>query len=443
MIMRKLTLSCAALALLGTAGLASNSAQAAGFYIQEQSSYHLGMAFAGAAADPVDASTIYYNPAGMSHLDRSQVQVGTHLLIPSAKIKDTGSSATTIAGFNGTLNGADGSNPYDPEAVPNVYAAYPVSEDNAWWVGFGLTAPFGLSNEYNDDFFGRYDSTQSSLKVIDFAPTVSWKMNDQWSFGAGFNVQYADAHLENALPNTLAGAASAGPTPSTDGYQDLSGDNVAVSYNIGALWTPNDDWRIGAHYRHGVAHDLEGRVVTVLPAALGGTKSTVTGSAELDLPAIATLAGAYEVNDKLTVQGHLIWFGWSSFDDIPVSTAIGDSSTAQNYNDTYAVAIGLKYQLDDQWVLKAGYQFDETPTEDGFRSTRTPDGDRNWYALGVTYKLNESMSFDLSGTYIDVDEEEIDLTRDFTLGATTASVDINGETEGDVGIVTLGMSYKF
>lgn len=440
MIIRKLTLSCAAIALLGVSGI--DKADAAGFYIQEQSSYHLGMSFAGAAADPVDASTIYYNPAGMAHLDRAQIQMGSHLLIPDAGIKNTGSTATTSGGFAGALSGVDGDNPYDPEVVPNLFAAYPVSEDNRWWLGVSVTAPFGLSNEYNDDFFGRYDSTQSSLKVIDFAPTISWKMNDQWSFGAGFNVQYSDAHLENALPNPLA----AGPSVATDGRQDLSGDDVATSYNIGALWTPTDDWRVGLHYRHGVAHDLEGRVVVVAPTTLGGGVTRVAGSAELDLPAIATLAAAHEVNDRLTVQGHLMWFGWSSFDDIPVSTVgLGDSSTEQAYNDTYAVALGFKYKLDDQWEIKAGYQFDETPTEDGFRSTRTPDGDRNWYSLGTTFKFNDHMSFDLSGTYIDVDEEEIDLTRNFSYGggAFTASTDINGETEGDVAIIALGMTYKF
>jgi long-chain fatty acid transport protein len=85
-----------------------------------------------------------------------------------------------------------------------------------------------------------------------------------------------------------------------------------------------------------------------------------------------------------------MWFGWSVFDDIPVLLATNTfSSTEQNYEDTYAMAIGFKYKLDEQWELKAGYQFDQSPATDGFRSTRTPDGDRNWYSLGATYKLND------------------------------------------------------
>jgi long-chain fatty acid transport protein len=437
--MRNLSLSCAALALIGAGLATTQDAQAAGFYIQEQSTYHQGMSFAGAAADPVDASTAFYNPAGLAHLDRAQVQIGTNLLIPNSKIKNTGSTATTAGGFNGALSGGDSTNPYDPTAVPNIYAAYPVSEDKSWWLGFALTAPFGLTNEYNDDYFGRYDSTQSNLKVLDFAPTLSWKMNDKLSFGVGIDVQYADAQLENALPTPSA----AGPSVSTDGRQDLSGDDVSLGYNAGLLWTPTDDWRVGLHYRNGVAHDLEGRVVIVAPN--GGAINTIPGGAELDLPNIATAAAAYDITDKLTVQGHLIWFGWSEFDDIPVRLINGTtSSTAQNYKDTVAAALGFKYKLDDQWELKAGFQYDETPTEDGYRSTRTPDGDRNWYSLGATYKLNDKVSFDIAGTYIDISEEKIDLTKNFNYGGgQTASVDINGETEGDVAIVSFGVNYKF
>ena len=390
MTFRLFSLSCAAATIALSSGLISNDAKAAGFYIQEQSSYHLGMAFAGVAADPVDASTAYYNPAGIASLDRAQMQMGSHLLIPSSKLKNTGSSATTAGGFAGALTGEDSGNPYDPALVPNMFAAYPVSDNHDIWLGFSITAPF-------------------------------------------------DAQLVNALPTP----AAAGPDPSSDGSQDLSGTDTSMGYNVGVLWTPQEDLRFGLHYRHGIDHELNGRVV-INPVG-GGAQIRVPGMAELDLPAIASLAAGYDVNEKLTIQGHVMWYGWSVFDDIPVLLSTGTfSSTEQNYKNTYAAAIGFKYKLDDQWELKAGYQFDQSPTTDGYRSTRTPDGDRNWYSLGATYKLNDRVSLDFSGTYIDIKSEKIDLTRSFNYGGgQTASVDINGETEGDVGIIAVGMSYKF
>jgi long-chain fatty acid transport protein len=85
--------------------------------------------------------------------------------------------------------------------------------------------------------------------------------------------------------------------------------------------------------------------------------------------------------------------------------------------------------------VRAGYQFDETPTTDGFRSTRTPDGDRNWFSAGATYQLNEQVSFDAAATYIDVEEGDIDGARSVT--------NVVGTTDGSVGILAVGLNYKF
>ena len=83
----KLLLSLSALAILTPA-----AANAAGFYIQEQSVRGLGSAFSGSVTSIDDASTVYFNPAGMTKLDRAQVNLGAHLLVPSAKLKDNGST---------------------------------------------------------------------------------------------------------------------------------------------------------------------------------------------------------------------------------------------------------------------------------------------------------------------------------------------------------------
>src|SRR5688572_32795248 len=90
----------------------SNTALAAAFYIQEQSVSGLGTAFAGAVADTPDASTVYYNPAGMTRLDpRPQISVGTHVIIPSADTDNLGSTVNSGAATGNTfvtLQGDDG-----------------------------------------------------------------------------------------------------------------------------------------------------------------------------------------------------------------------------------------------------------------------------------------------------------------------------------------------
>ena len=66
--MSRRSLSLSTLSVI-VAGLgASTVAHSAGFQLLEQNASGLGNAYAGSAANPENASIIYYNPAGMTYL---------------------------------------------------------------------------------------------------------------------------------------------------------------------------------------------------------------------------------------------------------------------------------------------------------------------------------------------------------------------------------------
>ena len=100
-----LLLSVASLALIS----GSSAGHAASFYIQEQSVSGLGTAFAGAAADTQDASTVFYNPAGMTELEKTEVYAGAHFLILDASFKNTGSTSGAISN---PISGGNCGNPF-------------------------------------------------------------------------------------------------------------------------------------------------------------------------------------------------------------------------------------------------------------------------------------------------------------------------------------------
>ena len=56
--------------------LASGTASAAGFQLLEQNASGIGNAYAGSAAVAENASTIYFNPAGMTQLQAREVSAG-------------------------------------------------------------------------------------------------------------------------------------------------------------------------------------------------------------------------------------------------------------------------------------------------------------------------------------------------------------------------------
>lgn len=399
------------------------SANAAGFYIQEQSVRGLGSAFSGSTTTLDDASTIYFNPAGMTKLQGLQVQGGVNVLIPNAKVKNNG---TTAAPGSTGIGGASG-NPYDPTPVPNGFVSYQAT--NNLWLGVGVTAPFGLGSDYGDTWFGRFDSTKTELQVIDIQPTVAYKINDMISIGAGVNIAHSSADLRNRviLP---------GPT---EGTSKLEGDDWGFGYSAGIQLKPLPTTTIGLNYKSEVHHNLDGKIeISTLAGNIfaPGVAST-PGSAKLTTPDHATLGIAHDLNDRLTLQAQATWFGWNNFDAISAFRDSGAlaSSVQQGYQNTWAYAVGAEYKASEDWKVRGGMQFDETPTTDQFRTSRTPDGDRTWFSLGATYALTPGIDLDFAGTYIDVQDGTINVARS---GGTTRA-----KTEGDVGIVAMGISYKF
>ncbi len=416
--LNKLLLSTATAALVLAA---AGSANAAGFYIQEQSVSGQGASFAGSAAQPRDASVVFYNPAGMTYLKGGNAHLGVSLLVPDGELENTG---TTLPAGSAASTG-DGGNPYDPTPVPSGYITQQIT--NNLWLGFGISAPFGLANEYDDGYFARYDSTETELTTIDFTPSAAYKINDWLSIGGSVIIQSVDAELKNNLFVT------------TEGTQTLDGDDVSVGWKAGVLAEPWQGTRLGLDYRSRINHTLEGRLVI---EGTGGGDANIAGRADLDLPDIATFSVAHDLNERLTLLGSATWFGWNSFDEIQVKNIIGGNVGApviQDYQNTMAYSVGFDYMLNEAWTLRAGYQFDETPTTDERRTTRTPDGNRHWFSAGGTYSLNDQWSFDFSGTYIDIEEESINVTRNIALNPSQVQAD----TDGHVFILGAGVNYKF
>jgi long-chain fatty acid transport protein len=225
-------LSAASLAIISLCG----PAYAAGYFIDQQSVPGLGRADAGNVAAASDPSTVFFNPAGMTELwggadptDIRRASSGAALIIPSNKLKNAGSTATVplVVGVDAVgpvfgqvgvpIAGPNQSNPADPTPVGNSYMVQRLPNNNRLFFGLGLTAPFGLGGEFDDDWFGRYDATEVKLLTVNFSPVIAYKLSERISIGAGVDLQYADAKLVTAIPNPdpLTGTISALDVPST------------------------------------------------------------------------------------------------------------------------------------------------------------------------------------------------------------------------------------
>lgn len=431
---RSIPLSSVVLALgvLGT-----GQAHAGGFYVQEQSARQMGSAFAGSGADTSDASIVYSNPAGITQLQGRQFQANAHLVNVSAKLKNAGSTAATPAtgGAFVPYNGQDSTNPYDPVVIPSVFATTPLSKD--WSAGISVTTPFGIKNNYDPDFFGRYYAFETSLYTIDVQPTLAYKVSPKLSIGAGPNIQYAKARLKNAIPSPVT---AGGPIPATDGVQDLAGDDVAYGYTAGILYMPDPTLRFGLSYRSEIHHQMDGRVIVRNPVDIGGAVSQSGASANVDLPGITNFSIAYDAAPNMTLLAQTQFFSWSNFEQLNVTTDNGGfEALPQHFKDRMNFSVGFDYGCSENLRLRMGYMYDPTPTESNFRGSSTPDGDRQWFTAGMRYAVADSLTLDASVARLSITDEAINLTRVFPTGATT----MQGTTQGDATLVGVGMSYRF
>src|SRR5581483_2165659 len=120
---------------------------AGGFYIQEQNAAGLGRAQAGDVAVADDASTLHFNPAGMTELPGLQAAGAIDVIIPSAKLTDRGSVDHSLgallsnpaSGGNVPPGGSNGGDPGSATPVANFYTTYQIPATDLT-VGIGMSA---------------------------------------------------------------------------------------------------------------------------------------------------------------------------------------------------------------------------------------------------------------------------------------------------------------
>lgn len=176
-------------------GLAvSGQAMAAGFAVQNQNGAGTATAFAGAAAVADDASTIYFNPAGMTYLPMGHsISVAGTLLHRSLKFDDRGSNALGPFPL-----GDDGGEGGGLSLIPAGYYSYAIND--RFRIGVGVSATFGNKTDYSTTFLGRFQGNYVDLKALNINPSVAWRVNDQLSIGAGISFVKLEGDIQQQLP---------------------------------------------------------------------------------------------------------------------------------------------------------------------------------------------------------------------------------------------------
>ncbi len=384
--------------LLGTTTLVSATfAHAGGFAIREQSAEFQGMSFAGAAAGGSGLSSMFWNPATITQHEGMKGDYNGALVMPYGRAKDE------TGGLGGTT---DSGNIGKTAFVPATYSSYQIND--MFWVGLGMTAPFGMKTENDPNSIGALYGYKSKIFTLNINPVVGVKLNDLVSVGAGLQINYMKGDLSNAL----AGVGE---------IARVEGDDWGVGFTAGITITPTDMTTIGIGYRSRVKHKLKGSFYNNLGAILGiPALTTPYGPATVDhtLPDMLTFSVRQQITDSLALTGSVEWTNWSLFKDFTIEYSGGTESIAYDWEDSWLFAVGAEYKYSDALTFRAGYAYEDSPVPDSTRGVRVPDNNRHWISIGASWVAGDWLTLHAGYSHLFVKDGDVNITTPVPFTAT-------------------------
>lgn len=375
-------------ALVSSVLLTSHSASAAGFQIEAQSATGAGRAYAGDGIIADNAAVMSINPAAMALFDKTEFTMGALAIKPKIGVSD-GYYESSINDNTGPVSYSDAGN---LAVAPNIFLIVPINEKFA--LGAGMYSNFGTESSFDSSFPNEYGG-ESSIMSAEIALAASYRLNEQWSFGAGLDLIYGIGKFKRGLDVNIPFSGEA-----TKNVADVDAGGFGVGWNIGTTFEldKNNRWGISYHNSPKITAtgDLDG-------AALSGADELY-----VNLPDFAQFSGYNRIpGTRAAISYTLSWTNWSQFDQL---TTNGNINTLENFQwrDTWSFAIGETYYLTDKWTIRGGYKFDQG-AQDEITTIAVPDSNRHWLSAGFSYAPTPDSSIDFGFTYllgVDVDTEQ-------------------------------------
>ncbi|MEZ4598702.1 MAG: outer membrane protein transport protein [Syntrophotaleaceae bacterium] len=441
----------------------ANHLHASGFAIREQSAQAQGNAFAGATAGAEDVTYLFFNPAALGRLETPQTAGVLSFVAPRSKFRrgsaSTGPFPPVLPAFP-----VQGSQDHDDIAedffVPAFYGMFVPGENLRF--GLGINVPYGLESNYDRDWIGRYHAVESKLVILGINPVMAVRLTERVSIGLGFQAQYADAEISNAidfgtiatvLPAAAGGAPVVGAdpgNPAQDGYFKLAGYDWGYGWNAGLLIEPTPGTRLGFAYRSKIDHTFDGDADFSVPAQFDGAFAPTglfrdTGAeAELTTPESWSAGFYQELGSRWAIMAELSRTYWNRFEQLVIqfdNPAQPDNITDADWKDTWFYALGVTFKPSKDWEFRTGVAYDESPVPDNTRIPRIPDEDRIWLSAGIQWRAKPFLTVSAGYTHIWVDDSQIDLKA--TDPGNAFRGDLTGEYENVIDIATFQLNWIF
>ncbi len=336
-----------------------------------------GEAFTATADNP---SAIYYNPAGITQLEGTQIRGGLYSIYLNPEFSPPSGRVNSGQTYENDKQYA-----FAPDSfVTHQFKTVPIT------IGLGSYAPYGGSLEWPDSTGFRAVSERSQLSYLRINPVVAWKVCDSLSLAVGGSLDYAKLNLEQGI------LRRANPP----NFFRFTGDGFSASYNAGILWSPHEKISFGATVRSSTTFVFDGKTGFAEEGAFPtGTRDAKMG---LTFPLTATFAVSYRPTPKWNFEFDADYADWSSVGNTtikqnpaPPSGIQQDIPVRLQWQASWMYSAGVTRYFDNGWHVSAGYLFNENSVPDAFYAPGVADLDRHFLTVGIGRK-GKSIDFDVT-----------------------------------------------
>jgi long-chain fatty acid transport protein len=324
--------------------------------------------------------------------------------------------------MGGNSSNADYDDAGDTSIAPNIHLIVPVNDKFAW--GVNAYSNFGTKTEFSDSYVGGEYGGLTDVKSVNFGLAGSYRLNKQWSFGAGLDLIYGKGELKRTMSSEVNTPPIPGLPQAGQTVLDAEADGWAVGFNLGTVFELNENNRFGLAYHYSPKLEAEGDI------SYQGTEYK-DDTLHMPLPDMVEFSGFHKIEDtKFAVHYSVQWIGWSSFDKLEADKA----GVLNNYEwqNGMHYSLGGTYYMNRDWTLRAGYMYD-TSAQDEVTSVSVPDSDRQWFSAGFTYHLDEKSNIDFGFTYLMGDDVKVN-------ESTSVVSSISATTRADA--ILMGLQYS-
>ncbi|MFM2607394.1 outer membrane protein transport protein [Vibrio chagasii] len=358
--------------LAATAIFTSLNAFASGLFLQEAVVANAGTTGAGDGVYTRSAAAMWTNPATMSHMGESKTTINTMAFDLEMKYQDS-------------LDSSDNGKAHS--IMPSFGAFHAHQVTDKLHLGIALGAVGGSSLDYGSEWAGSPLLEDITLTAMQVNPSLSYKLNDQWSVGAGLQLSWA------ALQQTTSALTI---------KQDT---DWAYGYNLGVMYTPTDKLKLGASYRSKLEHEFNNDVNGPTDFGLLSSLST-----DIALPEIVDVSASYALNSQLDLLASVQLHRWSEWDTtvLDFGTQLGGIPIERDWDDVWKFAVGADYQLNSDWRLKAGFSYETSPQDDPtMQYVDLPVGEQYRYSVGASTYWDDIL-IDVFYEYADLGSVDMD-----------------------------------